>query len=97
MATIEQTSLFALPAKKKKPMPINKQLFGELCVVCDVDWREMTKSERGRFNRASSELTKVGATVADVAERAAIFKDQYSVRLTPTALAANWAQLEPLD
>lgn len=94
---IEEVPLFDAGPKKKKPVPVSKQLFGQLCVECGVDWRQLTGSERGRFNKAASELLKVGATPEDIAARAAIFRDQYSVRLTPTALAANWAGLEPLN
>lgn len=93
---IEQGHLFDPPKPKPKPVPVSRALFGQLCIECGVDWRQMTHAERGRFNRAAKELKEVGATPEDVAERAEIFREMYDVRLTPTALSANWAQLEPV-
>ena len=92
-----QQTLFELGPKKRKPVSVSRQIFGALCVVCDVDWRQLTTSERGRFNRAARELKEVGATPDDIAVRSEIFKHQYDVRLTPTALSANWAALAPIQ
>lgn len=54
----------------------------------------LTRTERGRLNRAARELREVGATPDDVRVRwdAAVIRWP-KITMTPTALSGNWAAL----
>lgn len=70
-------------------------LFETVAEVCGIDWRQpMTKSERGRLNRAVRELREVGATPDEVRRKAVAYRLRWpDIDLTPTALAANWTKV----
>lgn len=79
------------PAKKPQ---IDRELFEALCVACDLDWKWFTKSERGKVNAACKELKEVGATPAQVKQRAEQYKREFrGAALTPTAISGQWAYL----
>ena len=72
-------------------------IWDTLVEVCRADSSEMTKSERGRFNRAVKELKEVGATPDSIRARAGRWRMKYpALDLTPTALVAQWSTLKPL-
>lgn len=74
----------------RKPDPI----FDALIEACGLDPTQLTTSARGAINKACSDLRKVSATPALIAERAVMFRSTWpTMTLTPTALAKNWAQL----
>lgn len=55
----------------------------------------MTKSERGRYNRALKELRDAGATPDEITKRARHYAQTYpGASLTPTALATHWSSLK---
>ena len=56
----------------------------------------ITKSERGRWNKAIKELRDAGITPGDVRERARVYREKWpQLDLTPTGLASNWSRLQP--
>ena len=64
--------------------------------MCKADSSQMTKSERGRFNKAVKELKEVSATPEDIRARAGRWRNKYpQLDLTPTALVAQWSTLRP--
>lgn len=53
-----------------------------------------TSTERGRLNKAIKELLEVGATPAQISERASEYRRRYQdAALTPQALTGNWSSL----
>lgn len=69
-------------------------LFEALVEETGLRLDSLTKSERGRVNKAAKELREVGATPDDVRDRAKLYKLKYpNVAITATALAGNWGQL----
>lgn len=78
----------------------HRAAFGALAQTCDVDWTQLTSSQRGRFNRAAKEISGVvgnypDLVVAEILRRGQIYRQRYQVEITPTAIAANWANLDP--
>lgn len=72
------------------------RLWEALVEVCRADATQMTKSERGRYNKALKELREVGATPDQIRSRAARWRGKYpELELTPTALTAQWSALAP--
>lgn len=56
----------------------------------------MTKSERGRYNKAVKELKEVGATPDQIRQRAQRYRNKWpNLTVTPTALTAHWSSLSP--
>lgn len=70
-------------------------LFETVAEVCGLDWKTLTKSERGRLNKACSDIRPLNPSPDDVRAHAAAYRKKYGheVELTPTALAANWSQV----
>ena len=67
-----------------------------LALVCGLDptGQTMTDAEKGRVNRAASQIVKVGGNLYDVLERATEYRQRWqNVDMTPTALSSNWSQL----
>lgn len=55
----------------------------------------LTRSERGRINKALKELREVNATPEDMKARIAEYQKRWpQIEVTITALAANWASLK---
>ena len=70
------------------------ELFEVLAEVCGYDWRDMTRSSRGRLNSALVELREVEAQPKDVRMAAQVYRTLYQgASLTPQALTANWPDL----
>ena len=86
-----------VPPQERTPRRSKDQLFEALVEVCygrPYGETTFTPAERGRINAAVKQLRTVGATPADVRERAARYRARWpGVDLTPTALAANWQVL----
>ncbi len=56
---------------------------------------KLTKSEAGKINAASRELATMEVTPAEVAAKAAAYREQWpGITLTPHALVNNWTTLE---
>jgi hypothetical protein len=70
-------------------------VFEAVAQACGIDWtRDLTSSARGALNRAAAELKLIGATPADVRERAANYTDWLGEdKLTPSALVKHWPQV----
>jgi hypothetical protein len=93
---LDPVELHLAPATSLQPQERTKRrddLFEAVCEVCAIDWSKLTASGRGPLNRAVAELRGVGATPADVLERAANYRLHYEATLTPMALAKHWAQI----
>lgn len=72
------------------------ELFEAMIDVLRLDASQLTRSERGRINRALAELREVCATPDQLRKRAAAYRRQWpDCTLTATAIAANWARLGP--
>lgn len=69
-----------------------------LLTVCGVDpFASITRSARGAYNRAVADLRDAGAEPDEVLRRAAIFRATWpDVRMTPTALARRWHEVEQI-
>lgn len=67
-------------------------IFETLCRVSGIDWTApMTKTERGRINRAAKELREIGATPDEILRVAAAYRLRWpSIDLTPQAVVGNW-------
>lgn len=71
-------------------------LWEALVKTCRADDDEMTKSERGRYNKALKELREAGATPEEIEKRGRQYRRTYpDSTMTPTALAAHWSALRP--
>ena len=71
------------------------ELFEALAYVCGWDYRDVTRTARGRLNSALAELREVGATPEDVLNCARAYREMYQgATLTPQALTANWPDLK---
>lgn len=88
--------------RQEEPLPDGKsarprnELFDAVAEACGMAGRKLTKSESGRIAVAVKQLKDIGATPADVSERAVQYRKTWpNVTLTATALAANWSLLEP--
>lgn len=69
-------------------------LFEAIVSACGHRLNALTKSERGRINKAAKELRDVGATPETVRKAATKWQSVYpTARLTPTALAHHWSTL----
>ena len=79
------------------PRPRQKDLLFEALVqVSGQRLDRLTKSERGRINKACQELRQVGATPEQVRAAAGAYKREYpNAAVTATALAANWSKFAP--
>lgn len=70
------------------------ELFEAVAAACGWDWRDVTKSSRGRLNAALVELREVEATPEQVIAAARIYRSLYEgATLTPQALTGNWPEL----
>lgn len=83
----------AADAAPTKPRP-RDEVFEALIEVCGLDSSGLTKSERGRINKAAKELRDVGATPDGIRARATVYGQRWpDVDMTPTALASNYSLL----
>jgi hypothetical protein len=72
------------------------EIWDQLVLECGADTSEMTKSERGRYNKAVKELKEVGATAKDISQRAAVYRSTYpNLHVTPNALVVHWSRCKP--
>jgi len=67
--------------------------------VCNADIEKLTKSERGRINRALAELRELQADdyllSAEIYEKAKFWRELYpEIALTPQALTGVWSSVE---
>jgi hypothetical protein len=70
------------------------ELFDALAVSCGIEVAGITRSERGRLNKALKDLREVGATPAEISVRAARYRRTWpKVSITASALAAHWGEL----
>jgi len=86
------------PSGNPKDEPSRKRerdiLFETVAAVCGHSLQSLTKSERGRLNKATKELREAGATPDTVRLAGREWTAVYpSARLTPTALIAHWSTL----
>jgi len=80
---------------KKKPRK-RDLLFEEMCKGLGFNWEDesMTKTEKGRVNRACGELRKANATPEQVAAAIKHYKKNWKdMTLTATAISSNWTTL----
>lgn len=79
---------------RKKNTRERDLLFESVVDVCGHDARALTKSERGRINKAVGDLRGASATPEQVAAAARRWRVHFpSARLTATALANHWSTL----
>ena len=75
------------PAKERKP----DLIFEAIATACGIDWKALTKNERGALNNAAGQLKAINATPDDIRVRAATYRQKWpTVTLTPMALVNNW-------
>lgn len=69
-------------------------MWDAVLAACHLTDQIPTDSARSAWRRAVSELGRAGATPAEVASRAAGFRELWPhATLTPTALARRWAEI----
>lgn len=79
----------ATPSKRPRD-----ETFEALVDVCGLILDELTKTERGRCNKAAKELREVGATPDGIRARAQVYRERWpTADLTPQALTANYSLL----
>lgn len=72
------------------------ELWDELVKLCGGETDKMTKSERGKYNKALKELKDVGATVDDLRTRVRVYRQRWPhISVTPMALVMHWSSLKP--
>lgn len=65
-----------------------------LAEICGKRLEEMTEAERGKLNKAAKQLSDIGATPAEVRERARRYRERHpSWTLTDMALVKHWSSL----
>lgn len=70
------------------------ELFERVVAVCGHDLATLTKSERGRINKAVKEIREAGGTPERVDDAVRAWRARYpEAALTPTALSAHWSTL----
>ena len=82
--------------RKDEPSRVRARdvLFETVAEVCGHSLQALTRSERGRINKATKELREVGAEPDAVRSAARQWQATYpTARLTPTALVAHWSTL----
>ena len=81
-------------AEPKKPSPKERKpdlLFEAIATACGIDWKALTKNERGALNNAAAQLRDINATPEDIQARAAKYRQKWpGIDLTPMALVNNW-------
>jgi hypothetical protein len=88
------TSLALSPSTKRGAARKRDELFDAVTEACGIEVATITPSGRGKVNKALKELRDVGATPADVRDRAQRYRRRWpNVSLTPTALAGHWGEL----
>lgn len=72
------------------------ELWDELVKLCGGESDTMTKSERGKYNKALKELKDVGATPDDLRTRVRVYRQRWPhISVTPMALVMHWSSLKP--
>lgn len=70
------------------------ELFEKVVEVCGHELEGLTRSERGRINRAVKEIREAGGTPALVDHAVRAWRARYpDASLTPTALSSHWSTL----
>lgn len=73
------------------------ELFEVIAQACRWPLDQLTKSSRGRINRAAKELREIGATPDQVRDRAERYRKRFpDCAITPQALTGNWGLLADL-
>lgn len=83
------------PAKPSRGSREPDLVWDALMASCGVDSSTITDSMRGGYNRAVSELRKVGATPGEIKRRAENYQARFpDAAMTPMALAKQWAMCD---
>ncbi|MDA8210205.1 MAG: hypothetical protein M0Z92_14560 [Actinomycetota bacterium] len=86
-----------VPDVLPSPRPRSRQpdpLWDALIEACEIDASRITKSARGAYNKAVSELRALGATPEEVAVAAEILRRTWKEgQITPTVLARRWPEI----
>lgn len=82
------------PLRRSPPFPRGKKGSELWNAFRDEIGEAVTKSERGRRNKAIAELAAVGASGEDVRQACETFRRVWpGMTLTPTAISSNWSTL----
>lgn len=66
-------------------------IFEAIANACGIDWKALTKNERGALNNAAAQLRDIKATPDDIQARATKYRQKWpGIDLTPMALVNNW-------
>lgn len=80
-------------AKRKSNHP-HKELFEALCLACGLEWKDFTRRERGKVQKAAAELFEVGATPEQIRLRAGEYRRAFpGAVMTPCAISGQWSFL----
>jgi hypothetical protein len=78
-------------AEPKKSARKPDVVFEAIANACGIDWKALTKNERGALNNAAAQLREINATPDDIQARAAKYRQKWpGIDLTPMALVNNW-------
>lgn len=74
-----------------KPAKKPDLIFEAIATACGIDWKALTKNERGALNNAAAQLRALNVTPDDIQARAAKYRQKWKgIDLTPMALVNNW-------
>ncbi len=85
-----------MPAKRQRATAHRRPdvLWDALMEACEVDVGRISKSARGAYNRAASELRAVAATPEEIRLAAEILRRTWREgQITPTVLARRWPEI----
>lgn len=89
----ESHTVAATPRKREPDL-----LFEAIAKAAGRDIRRLTKSERGKLNKATSDIRSVGGTPEDVKAAVGAWSRRFpEAQLTEMALAAHWSALAPKE
>lgn len=83
-----------VPIAPAEPTQRRRDLLWEAVMdACGIQPEDITESSRGAYNRAVSDLRKLGVDPDEVRHRAAAYRMRWEhASLTPTALVRRWAE-----
>ena len=72
--------------------PKRDEIFEALCAVCGIDWTaSMTRTQRGRINKAAKEIREIDGTADDILRVAAAYRIRWpEIDVTPQGIVGNW-------
>ena len=69
-------------------------IFEELCNQCGIDWKNATRNELGRVQKATKQLKEINAKVDDIVKVSEWYKTNWKdIDITPTGIVSNYSTI----